>query len=55
MKPLFKVMLFSTLAGFLLQCEEEQAVYVNIPDHAFLMALIEEGVNMNEDSLISFA
>ena len=32
-----------------------QAQIVNIPDPAFLVALIEEGVDANRDSLISYS
>jgi len=54
MKCLYKGILLTILAVLFVQCEEESPQYVNIPDDAFLKALIEEGVDVNNDSLISF-
>ena len=57
MKAFLKVLLISfSLAILLAQCEKEHQVeFVNIPDKAFIYALIDEGVDTDGDSLISYA
>ena len=54
MKAVSKILLLQLVLMVLFtQCEKEHNP-VNIPDNAFLNALIEEGVDNNGDGLISF-
>ncbi len=55
MKPFISSLLLLTLLlGSGIQNAHSQDSIVNIPDTAFLHALIDEGVDTNEDSLISY-
>ncbi len=60
MKTIFRVLLLILAVLLLTQCgwfgedEPEPIENVDIPDQAFLNALIDEGVDTNGDSLISF-
>lgn len=49
-----RICLISFLLGFGVICAVSQDSIVSIPDTAFLYALIEEGVDANGDSLISY-
>jgi len=54
MKPILKVLLFLFVVVLLDQCErDEPNPKVNIPDENFLNALIEQGVDINGDSIIN--
>ena len=59
MKTLFKVLyLFLAMTLIFTQCDKDDPINpnpVNIPDNAFLNALIELGIDYNGDSLISYA
>lgn len=61
MKAIFKVLLFAIPAILFAQCERfgedelDPNDLVNIPDQVFLNAIINEGVDTNGDSLISYA
>ena len=63
MKPIIKVLLFMLAVVLVIQCEKDElkpAPYFNYPyfeiiDTAFLYALINEGVDTNGDSLISYS
>jgi hypothetical protein len=51
MKTIIKVLLISLIVIVLSQCKKEH--YVNIPDNDFLNALIKQGVDKNDDDIIS--
>jgi Leucine-rich repeat (LRR) protein len=54
-KIMKKIGIISILLGLGIICTNSQDSIVSIPDPAFLYALIEEGVDTNGDSLISYA
>ena len=51
---MIRIGLISLLLGFAIISAHSQDSIISIPDTAFLHALIEEGVDTNEDGLISY-
>jgi hypothetical protein len=52
-KAILKILMLLLTSVLLCHCKKEREPRVDIPDNAFLKALIEEGVDTNGDSMIS--